>query len=168
MQILFTEGRVVGPRWDHLKPEGPKGQPHNYLAGGEVQRVARRKHPLGPLGSSSSQHRRTPELVLQKSHASFRITFTRNRKGRLGLGGSVGEKRPDPCAGTQTQMISYFSLGIITNGGARKRRCECNTKHQSTKAPRRVIRKEAWPFCRISSGVRLWWELKEPTGPNGR
>ena len=31
--------------------------------------------PLGPLGSSSSQHRRTPELVLQKSHASFRITF---------------------------------------------------------------------------------------------
>ena len=32
-------------------------------------------HPLGPLGSSSSQHRRTLELVLQKSHASFRITF---------------------------------------------------------------------------------------------
>ena len=31
--------------------------------------------PLGPLGSSSSQHRRTPELVLQKSHASFRITY---------------------------------------------------------------------------------------------
>jgi len=30
---------------------------------------------LGPLGSSSSQHRRTPELVLQRSHASFRITF---------------------------------------------------------------------------------------------
>ena len=25
--------------------------------------------PLGPLGSSSSQHRRTPELVLQKNHA---------------------------------------------------------------------------------------------------
>ena len=31
--------------------------------------------PFGPLGSSRSQHRRTPELVLQKSHASFRITF---------------------------------------------------------------------------------------------
>ncbi|KAJ1471269.1 hypothetical protein T484DRAFT_3536383 [Baffinella frigidus] len=30
-----------------------------------------------------------------------------------------------------------------------------------------VIRKEAWPFCRISSGVRLWWELKEPQGPKG-
>ena len=30
--------------------------------------------PLGPLGSSSSQHRRTPEIVLQKGHASFRIT----------------------------------------------------------------------------------------------
>ena len=30
--------------------------------------------PSGPLGSSSSQHRRTLEVVLQKSHASFRIT----------------------------------------------------------------------------------------------
>ena len=30
--------------------------------------------PLGPLGSSSSQHRCTPEIVLQKGHASFRIT----------------------------------------------------------------------------------------------
>jgi hypothetical protein len=31
--------------------------------------------PLGALGFSSFQHRRTPEVVLQKSHASFRITF---------------------------------------------------------------------------------------------
>jgi len=38
---------------------------------GRLQAVTR---PLGPLGSSSSQHRWTPELVLQKSHASFRIT----------------------------------------------------------------------------------------------
>ena len=30
---------------------------------------------LGPVGSSSFQGRRTPELVLQKSRASFRITF---------------------------------------------------------------------------------------------
>ena len=30
---------------------------------------------LGPLGSSSSQHKRTPKLVLQKSNASFRVTF---------------------------------------------------------------------------------------------
>jgi len=30
-----------------------------------------------------------------------------------------------------------------------------------------VIRKEAWPFYRTSSGVRLWWELKEPKGPKG-
>ncbi|KAJ1473894.1 hypothetical protein T484DRAFT_3304412 [Baffinella frigidus] len=30
--------------------------------------------PLGPLGSSSSHDRRTPELILQKGHASFRIT----------------------------------------------------------------------------------------------
>ena len=30
-----------------------------------------------------------------------------------------------------------------------------------------VIRKEAWTFCRTISGVRLCWELEQPTGPNG-
>ena len=30
-----------------------------------------------------------------------------------------------------------------------------------------VIRKEAWPFYRTVSGVRLCWELKEPKGPKG-
>ena len=28
-----------------------------------------------------------------------------------------------------------------------------------------MIRKEAWPFYRTSSGVRLCWELEEPKGP---
>ena len=28
-----------------------------------------------------------------------------------------------------------------------------------------VIRKEAWPFYRTVSGVRLCWELEEPEGP---
>ena len=28
-----------------------------------------------------------------------------------------------------------------------------------------VIRKEAWPLYRTSSGVRLCWELEEPKGP---
>jgi len=31
-----------------------------------------------------------------------------------------------------------------------------------------VIRKEAWPFYRTISGVRLCWELEEPKGPNGK
>ena len=31
-----------------------------------------------------------------------------------------------------------------------------------------VIRKEAWPFYRTISGVRLCWELEEPKGPEGR
>jgi len=30
-----------------------------------------------------------------------------------------------------------------------------------------VIRKEAWPFNRTSSGVRLCWELEESNGPKG-
>ena len=31
-----------------------------------------------------------------------------------------------------------------------------------------VIRKEAWSFYRIISGVRLCWELEEPKGPKGK
>ena len=30
-----------------------------------------------------------------------------------------------------------------------------------------MIRKEAWPFYRTSSGVCLCWELEEPKGPKG-
>ena len=30
-----------------------------------------------------------------------------------------------------------------------------------------MIRKEAWPFYRTISGVRLCWELEEPKGPTG-
>jgi hypothetical protein len=30
-----------------------------------------------------------------------------------------------------------------------------------------AIRKEAWPFYRTSSGVRLCWDLEEPKGPKG-
>ena len=30
-----------------------------------------------------------------------------------------------------------------------------------------MIRKEAWPFYRTISGVRLCWELEEPKGPKG-
>ena len=30
-----------------------------------------------------------------------------------------------------------------------------------------VIRKEAWPFYRTISSVRLCWELEEPKGPKG-
>ena len=31
-----------------------------------------------------------------------------------------------------------------------------------------VVRKEAWPFYRTISGVRICWELEEPKGPRGR
>ena len=30
-----------------------------------------------------------------------------------------------------------------------------------------VIRKEAWPFYKTISGVRLYWVLEEPKGPKG-
>ena len=31
-----------------------------------------------------------------------------------------------------------------------------------------MIRKEAWPFYRTISGVRLRWMLEEPKGPKGQ
>ena len=31
-----------------------------------------------------------------------------------------------------------------------------------------MIRKEAWPFYRTISSVRLFWQLEEPKGPKGR
>ena len=49
--------------------------------------------PLVQSGSSKSQHRQTPKVVLQKSHASFRITFRppgAEDRGRNRLKGSSG------------------------------------------------------------------------------
>ena len=47
-------------------------------AGGEAQKssdtLSMPPPPLGLSGSSSSQHRRKPEIVLHKGHASLRIT----------------------------------------------------------------------------------------------
>ena len=31
-----------------------------------------------------------------------------------------------------------------------------------------VLRKEAWPFYRTISGVRLYWVLEQPKGPKGQ
>ena len=30
-----------------------------------------------------------------------------------------------------------------------------------------MIRKEAWSFYRTTSGLRLYWELEDPKGPQG-
>jgi len=58
----------------HMMALGRGGVSHEQ--GTPVLTQHRLCSPLVPLGSSSFQHRRTPELVLQKSHASFRITFS--------------------------------------------------------------------------------------------
>jgi len=57
----------------HREPS-PHCRPTSIALEGNRARSRRRDRswPLGPSGCSSSQHRRTPELVLQKSHASFR------------------------------------------------------------------------------------------------
>ena len=55
-----------------------------------VQAAADSPPTLGPLGSSSSQHRRPPELILRKGRASFRITSgppSQKDRGRNGLKG---------------------------------------------------------------------------------
>ena len=61
-------GCVEGGRF--LMGEVPLHYQHGSLVCTPTEAVC----PFGPLGSSSSQHRRTPELVLLKGPASFRIT----------------------------------------------------------------------------------------------
>jgi len=44
--------------------------------------------------------------------------------------------------------------------------CDLHPREVNLKYPDLdVIRKEAWPFYRTISGVRLCWELEEPKGP---
>ena len=82
LQSFLREGRVVGPCWEKIKPKGPKGTsevPEHLKSalcappGPRVARLGSRPF-LGALVSSSSQHTRTLELVLQECHASFRTT----------------------------------------------------------------------------------------------
>ena len=63
-------------------------------------------------------------------------------------------------------------LGVKEVGDVRLRRCPfvCLSYSFSGSAAilcsggPDVIRKEAWPFCRTISGVRLCWDLEEPKG----
>ena len=43
----------------------------------------------------------------------------------------------------------------------------CSLRSFTTKGFLDVIQKEAWPFYRSSSGVRLCWELEKPQEPKG-
>ena len=47
------------------------------------------------------------------------------------------------------------------------RRQKARLPRSSVQGGADVIRKEAWPFYRTISGVRLCWELEEPKGPKG-
>ena len=40
-------------------------------------------------------------------------------------------------------------------------------KPKGPKGKATVIRKEAWPFYRTISGIRLYWVFEEPKGPKG-
>ena len=86
--------------------------------------------------------------------------------------------------GTPVEAAASYERG--THLGDRERRAELSSddvlqdtffltwNSNANVNPRRarsglaVIRKEAWPFYRTISGVRLCWELEEPEGPKGR
>ena len=55
---------------------------------------------------------------------------------------------------------------VAATSRARKRHPRASAPLLCTGGPD-VIRKEAWPFYRKISGVRLYWELEEPKGPTG-
>ena len=96
--------------------------------------------PLGPSGPSSS-HRRTPELVLQKSPASFRITFwppgAEDRGRNLARGIILNrayelakKTHVSPCAGVQTTHAWLFFLNFQSRA-ATVRRLVCGRSPSS-------------------------------------
>ena len=63
-------GDQRAPKPDFLEVVQAGYLPRNIL----FPHTPQKSDPLGPLGSSSLQYRRTPEIVLWKDHASCRIT----------------------------------------------------------------------------------------------
>ena len=89
----------------------------------------------------------------------FRVTFSPEMRARglkhtkLYVEEYKKRERPDdrrePRELPPMWVWGFKPLGILCTGGPD------------------VIRKEAWPFYRTISGVRLCWELEEPKGPTG-
>ena len=77
-------------------------------------------------------------------------------KGSTGMGGQAWR------APVITEVGGEAGRGAV--GGA----CQDKSVYRAeTTCGLNVIRKEAWLFCRTSSGVRLCWELEKPKGPKG-
>jgi len=68
---IRTRRLASGP---YCTPHSSPPPPLSHIVSTRETLIGLALDPSGPLGSSSSQHKRTPELVLQKDHASFRIT----------------------------------------------------------------------------------------------
>jgi len=98
-------------------------------------------------------------------HASLKV-----RLGAL-VGRQVAGRRVGRAAGP-TGVEALPRMGALV-GRQVAGRAICAQSFQATFSPfgtggLEVIRKEAWPFYRTSSGVRLCWELEEPKGPKGQ
>ena len=82
-----------------------------------------------------------------------------------------------PHAWEETRAPSFLPVepsflsrhaGSCKGGIERLLRARSSKSESFTPYPRPdVIRKEAWPFYRTISGVRLCWELEKPEGPKG-
>jgi hypothetical protein len=68
---------------------------------------------------------------------------------------------------TRTRLGPYSSLTLRTLRWREGRKRRFGGTAPFTQGGLDVIRKEAWPSYRTSSGVRLCWELEEPKGPKG-
>ena len=78
--------------------------------------------PLGAFGSSSSQHRRTLELVLQKGRASFRPSQTEGERCLLttaSLGGMRIFRGPQILGGNVAKLVHEKALKSIPALAAR-------------------------------------------------
>ena len=106
--------------------------------------------PLGPSGSSSSQHRRTPELILQKGHASCQVTFS-----------------PPRCRGSRQKptpkVVSRSKQVLSPQSGTHNLR-----KPSLAQRPTLVDPKKSMAFLQNQFRCpTICWELEEPKRPKG-
>ena len=90
-------------------------------------------------------------------------------EGGRGLGGA-GERERKSESESERERAKNRDKQRETDRetqGQRDRDTGTERFEEGAPASLRRARKEAWPFCRTISGVRLCWELEEPKGPKG-
>ena len=134
--------------------------------------VSKRRNPFGLHSRPIPQWRWT----LPAGSRHLCIGYRRSVQGYLAHNkkqpppqGPPQGPRNIPTAGSQEGAVSYERGTLVCIGyrGSVNATGHRFLPRSSAPGGLNVIQKEAWLFCRTSSGVRLCWELKEAKGPKG-